>query len=121
MKKILICSVLVLTSFLSTQIYAEFDDILKSANNGEVESQYILGNMYYSGDGVRRNYFEAIKWYRKAAEQGHAKAQNNLGVMYANGKGVRYNLELARIHYGEACDNGSQEGCNNYNAILNKR
>lgn len=121
MKKILISSVIVATSFLSTQVYAVSDDLIKAANNGDAESQYKLGNMYYLGEGVSRNYFEAIKWYREAAKQGHAKAQNNLGVMYANGKGVRYNLERARIFYGEACDNGSQEGCNNYNAILNKR
>ena len=28
--------------------------------------------MYYYGQGVPKNYAEAVKWFRKAAEQGYA-------------------------------------------------
>jgi uncharacterized protein len=44
--------------------------------------------MYFNGQGVRQNYAEAVKWYRKAAEQGYAWAQYNLGFMYFHGQGV---------------------------------
>ena len=40
----------------------------------------------------RKDYAEAVRWYRKAAEQGHARAQNNLGVMYVAGQGVSQDL-----------------------------
>ena len=44
--------------------------------------------MYGNGDGVPRDYVEALRWYRLAAEQEDANAQTNLGEMYANGIGV---------------------------------
>ena len=34
--------------------------------------------MYEFGEGVEKNYKEAVNWYKKAAEQGHEKAQNRL-------------------------------------------
>ena len=40
------------------------------------------------GDGVEKNYAEALKWWRKAAEQGDAEAQFNLGGMYQRGEGA---------------------------------
>ena len=49
---------------------------------------YTLGLCYYEGDGVAKDYVEAVKWFRKAAERGHASAQRNLGVCYKNGEGV---------------------------------
>ncbi|MFQ5329466.1 MAG: hypothetical protein ACE5D4_05690 [Thermodesulfobacteriota bacterium] len=38
--------------------------------------------MYEKGEGIVRDYGEAVKWFRKAAEQGNALAQHNLWVMY---------------------------------------
>ncbi len=36
--------------------------------------------MYYNGEGVPKDYKEAVKWYRKAADQGIAHAQHNLAA-----------------------------------------
>jgi TPR repeat protein len=47
-----------------------------------------FGVLYYYGRGVKRDYGEAMRWYRKAADQGDAFAQNNVGWLYANGLGV---------------------------------
>ncbi len=58
------------------------------AEYDHVKAQYNLGSMYSKGQGVPKNYAEAVRWTRKAAEQGFAKAQTNLGVMYAQGQGV---------------------------------
>jgi TPR repeat protein len=44
--------------------------------------------MYYSGQGVRKDYAEALKWYRLAAEHGYANAQHSLGHMYYTGTGL---------------------------------
>jgi hypothetical protein len=41
-----------------------------------------------NGEGVARDYAEALTWFRKAAEQGDEQAQYNLGAMYGNGRGV---------------------------------
>jgi hypothetical protein len=40
------------------------------------------------GNGVTRDYAQAVEWFRKAAEQGDAMVQYNLGVCYENGNGV---------------------------------
>jgi len=59
------------------------------AEKGQVDAQYNLGVMYYSGDGVKQDYVEAAKWLRMAAEQGDKQAQYYLGSMYLNGEGVK--------------------------------
>lgn len=62
-----------------------------------IETEFEEGIKYYYGKGVRQNYTEAAKWFRKAAERGHAVAQNSLGEMYKSGKGVRHdNVEAAK-------------------------
>jgi len=38
--------------------------------------------------GVKKDYFEAVKWYRKSAEQGSADAGFRLGLCYLIGNGV---------------------------------
>ena len=43
--------------------------------------------MYYNGDGVLKDYKQALKWFTKAAEQGYADAQYNLGIMYIEWRG----------------------------------
>ncbi len=65
------------------------------AEQGDVEAQTKIGQMYYRGMGVPENYAEAAKWYRKAAEQGDAGAQGSLGMMYFSGEGVPQDFVLA--------------------------
>jgi hypothetical protein len=38
-------------------------------------AQYIIGEMYYYGLGVKEDHTEAIIWFRKAAEKGHIGAR----------------------------------------------
>jgi hypothetical protein len=39
------------------------------AEEGDAESQFRLGVMYETGQGVPQDYAEAVRWYRKAAQQ----------------------------------------------------
>ncbi|MCO6560441.1 MAG: sel1 repeat family protein, partial [Gilliamella sp.] len=59
-----------------------------SAEKGNSEAQYSLGNIYKQGLGVEVSDVRAFFWYKKAAEQGRAKAQNNLAFMYQSGLGT---------------------------------
>ena len=59
-------------------------------------AQYDLGGMYYNGQGVAKNYAEAMKWFRKAADQGSANAQYGLGVMYDNDHAGLVRMLIAR-------------------------
>ena len=65
--------------------------------------------MYANGEGVARDYAEAVRWYRKAAEQGHAVAQNKLGVRYARGEGVARDYAEAVRWYRKAAEQGDVE------------
>ncbi len=65
------------------------------AEKGDGPSQYNLGQMYYTGQGIRQNFTEAFKWYSRAAEQGIADAQINVGIAYAIGRGIQQNLPKA--------------------------
>ena len=58
------------------------------ADQGNAEAQDMLGTMYDHGEGVAKNYSDAVKWYHRAADQGSADAQSHLGLMYAAGEGV---------------------------------
>jgi len=46
--------------------------------NGDVWSQNNLGMLYREGEGVVKNYEQAVYWFTKAAEQGGYLAQYNL-------------------------------------------
>lgn len=62
--------------------------LLKSASQGNAESQFYLGHCYESGVGVAKDFAKAAKWYREAANQGVPWAQFYLGRMCYNGDGV---------------------------------
>jgi TPR repeat protein len=59
-----------------------------------------------NGQGVKQDYAEAIRLYRKAANQGDAHAQSILGVMNCNGQGVKQDYAEAARLYRKAADQG---------------
>jgi TPR repeat protein len=70
-------------------VSGKFQEYETKAEKGDAEAQFNLGFCYDDGRGVKKDYAEAVKWYRKAAEQNFAPAQFNLGYSYVNGQGVR--------------------------------
>ena len=64
--------------------------------------------MYNYGQGVTKDYGEAVKWYRKAADQGNAAAQRNMGIMYFTGQGVARDYREAVNWFQKATDNGDE-------------
>ena len=57
----------------------------RSAEQGDLAAQYMLGLIYDGGFGVPQDHAEALKWYRRSAEQGNVAAQYTLGSMYDGG------------------------------------
>ena len=90
-----------------------FTTLLKKAKRGDSESQYKLGEYYFFGNGVTRNFREAVKWYRKAADAGFANAQNSLGACYFFGRGVPQNKKEGVKWYRKAADQGNISTMNN--------
>ncbi|KAG0269818.1 hypothetical protein DFQ27_001938 [Actinomortierella ambigua] len=60
----------------------------RAAQQGHLQAQVHLGNLYYRGIGTPQNYTCACYWYRQAAEAGDRVAQHCLGMMLKEGKGV---------------------------------
>lgn len=79
------------------------------ANQGDANAQFNLGFMYYTGDGVKQDYKEAIKWFTKSANQGNVNAQINLGAMYEEGIGVKKNYQEAIKWITRAANQGDTE------------
>jgi hypothetical protein len=76
-----------------------YDMVRFLADQGDASAQNDLGGMYANGRGARRNYAEALKWWRRAAEQGYARAQFSLGLMYEKGDGVPQDFVEAHKWY----------------------
>ena len=68
-----------------------------------------MGDMYYEGKGVSKNYAEAVNWYRKAAEQGNAEAKANLGYIYRDGIGVVKNYNEALKWFISSAEQGNPD------------
>jgi len=49
-----------------------------AAEQGNADAQFNLGNSYFTGQGVTRDYAKAAEWFGKAAEQGHTEAKDLL-------------------------------------------
>ncbi len=67
----------------------QIDKYLQKAGDGDVDAQYNLGIIYYHGEGIPKDFAQAMIWFQKAAEQDDADAQYNLGFMYGRGEGVK--------------------------------
>ena len=68
----------------------------------------------------RKDYKEAVKWWKLSAEQGHAKAQYNLGLMYAKGTGVPQDYVSAYMWWNIAGSNGHKDAVRNRNIVEKK-
>ena len=70
------------------------------------EAEYQAGLASDLGRGVRQDYAEAVRHYRRAAELGHAGAQFALAEMYKNGDGIAKDIDQALHWYRAAAAQG---------------
>lgn len=80
------------------------EELLQRAEKGDEFAQYNLGKIYANGEGVKQNYAEAVKWFKKSAEQGNAWAQSELGVCYYQGKSVAVDHKKAFKLYTKSAE-----------------
>ncbi len=72
-----------------------FDMTRVAAEAGSAQAQFNLGVLYSRGEGTKKNYSEAARWYLKAADQGHRGAMLNLSVILEKGLGGVRDLQFA--------------------------
>lgn len=75
-------------SLASSRKLGTFNELLERAQNGEAAAQTAVGQQYFSGIDVCRDYFKAVSWFRKAERLGDAEAKFCLSVCYINELGV---------------------------------
>lgn len=82
---------------------AELQELFAKAQAGDAQSQLHLGEAYTR----RKNYEEAVRWFRQAADQGNARAQMDMGIDYENGRGVEQDFGQALNWYRKSADQGN--------------
>lgn len=86
------------------------EKLIRTAGEGDVNSQLSLGYMYlYGEDGVEVNHKKAFEYYKMAAAQNDNVAINNLGSLYFSGIGTRRNPQLAAQMFQKASELGNIE------------
>jgi uncharacterized protein len=86
-----------------------------------IEAQMALGLMYEKGDGVTKDFKEAVKLYQLAAEKGDSDAQYKLGLMYSNGEGVSKNYKEAAKLFQLALEKGNLLAQGELDALPSKK
>ena len=76
------------------------------ARRGNKHAQFYLGDLYFLGIGVPRDYSQAAQWFRKAAEQGDESGQFYLGMLYCGGLGVPQDYSQAAQWLRKAAEQG---------------
>jgi GAF domain/PilZ domain/Sel1 repeat len=74
---------------------SDLASLRRVAEHGDPAAQFALGARYATGEEVKQDYTEAVKWFTLAAEQGHILAQATLGAYYWAGRGVPQDLTKA--------------------------
>ena len=88
----------------------EPDALKRDAEAGSAGAAERPGSMYRSGDGVPRNYREALRWYLIAAEQGSMEAEACLGYLcFTGGEGVRPDFRESFRWYLRAAGQGDAD------------
>ena len=59
--------------------YADaFAESLEAARQGDADAQYLVGYLYMRGEGTRRDFVRAYRWFTLAARQGDSFAADEL-------------------------------------------
>jgi TPR repeat protein len=82
------------------------DSALPRVTHGIGTLESLIGDAYYYGHWVSRDYGEAGRWYRRAAAAGNAMAASTLGDMYYYGRDVPQDYASAVMWWQTAADQG---------------
>ncbi len=77
-----------------------------AAEDGDAESQFLLGLLYREGRGVAQDYAQSAEWLRQAADLGHHEAQFYLARAYREGLGVGADDGAAATLFRAAAEQG---------------
>ncbi|KAL8139717.1 hypothetical protein V2J09_005738 [Rumex salicifolius] len=76
----------------------------QASEQGNEHAALLIGDAYYYGRGIERDYDRAAEAYMHAKSQLNAQAMFNLGYMHEHGQGLPFDLHLAKRYYDEALE-----------------
>ena len=85
--------------------------LLYSADNGNSDSQFKLGEWFWNHNSQSSYRDEAFIWYTKAAQNGHTGAMYKLGECYEEGKAEIRFYNQAIEWYRKAANTGNKAAC----------
>jgi len=88
--------------------YKIFMDVVKHEKDPDSKVYAYLGEFYFFGRGVPRDYKKAAKWYRKGALKDNSICYSQLGIMYAYGLGVEQSDGIAFDYHSAAVELGNE-------------
>jgi putative methionine-R-sulfoxide reductase with GAF domain len=92
----------------------------KLAEQGDPAAQFALGARYATGEEVKQDYTEAVRWFALAADRGHILAQATLGAYYWAGRGV--SPDLTKAYFWSALAQAGGDQASKYRvAVLTSR
>ena len=100
----------------SNQIFEEEINRIHLLGTYDKIAQYILGQMYFAGVGVKQDYKKAMEYYTQSANQGYIEAQSELGVIYYNKQDYKQAIEYFTL----SADQGDLKAAFNLAFILYK-
>jgi TPR repeat protein len=83
------------------------EEVLRRAQAGDAEAEYLLGRRLITGAGGSRNLNDGVSWLRKAADQGYGNAEYLLGTLYEQGSGVEHDDRKAVEWFRKAAQQDS--------------
>ncbi len=89
------------------------DVLLQPCSRGDGASCFMLGSLYYGGQGVSRNLEYSANLFQQSCTAGFTRGCGQLGESYLFGEGVPRNILKARQILENACDAGYGPGCFN--------
>ena len=91
---------------------AEVVALRAEAEGGNAESMCALAHRYDAGThGLRQDFAQSFKWFKRAADLKHVSGLTNCGVAYLNGEGVEQNGTRGIAMLGAAAALGSEHAC----------
>lgn len=99
-----------LTAYSAGDFRKAHDLWQSEALTGNPKSQYYLGYLYHTGQGVDVDYDKAFSWYNEAASNQCRVAECNLANLYMNGSGIAVDHGEAIRHFANCVKPGGM--CN---------
>ncbi len=84
--------------------WTAFTEFKATADQGDANGRYMVGLMYWNGEGVPNDEAEAANWYLVAANNGDVRAQFQIGNFYHKGVVVEQDPVQAHFWYSVAAE-----------------